>query len=109
MLMRFVTLAIVLPLASPAVAQPQDWRATLHGLYRIESAFEACKSLTPSAADRLRLEAAVDYVEGKTGLDEDELDELYEAVEREAKDAARFCKNMQDAVEQVQKIPPGYR
>jgi hypothetical protein len=110
MLLRFVTLALALPLTSPAFAQaPQDWRAALHDLYRIEAAFDACKSLAPSAGDRLRLESAVAYVEDKTGLDEDELDELYEAVEREAEDATAFCKTMEDAVARVQKIPPGFR
>ena len=86
-----------------------DWRTALHDLYRYEVAFDACKDVTPSASDMLRLEAAVAYVEEKTGLEEDELDELFATVERDAENVSEFCKQFADAVARVRALPESYR
>lgn len=86
-----------------------DWRTALHDLYLYEVAFDACKDVTPSAADMLRLEAAIAYVEEKTGLEEDELDELFGTVERDAEKVDEFCKQMADAVARVRALPESYR
>ncbi|MFN3891798.1 MAG: hypothetical protein ACK4MV_15485 [Beijerinckiaceae bacterium] len=108
--MRFPVLAAMLFCASAALAQQApDWRATLEEHYRIDIAFDACKDVTPSAADMLRLEAAIAYVEEKSGLAEDELDEMYGDAERDAVKLDEFCKRMADAVARVQNIPKDYR
>ncbi len=96
--------------APSAFAQTEAyWRTALHDLYRYDMAFDACKEVTPSAAEMLSLEAAIAYVEEKTGLEEDELDELYSVVEREAAKVTEFCKQWADAVARVQALPPDYR
>lgn len=96
--------------AAAALAQPApDWRAALVDLYRIDLAFDVCKEVTPSAADMLRLEQAISFVEDKTSLGEDELDDIYGDVEGEAVQLADFCKRMADSVARVQNIPPDYR
>ncbi len=108
--MRLKILAVLMLCASGASAQTQaHWRTTLHDLYRYDIAFDACKDVTPSAAEMLRLEAAIAHVEVKTGLEEDELDELYGVVEREAANVTEFCKQWADAVARVQALPPDYR
>ena len=74
--MRLKVLAILMLCAPSAFAQTEAyWRTALHDLYRYDMAFDACKEVTPSAAEMLSLEAAIAYVEEKTGLEEDELDE----------------------------------
>lgn len=108
--MRLKLLAVLLLCAPGAFAQTESyWRTALHDLYRYDVAFDACKEVTPSAAEMLRLEAAIAHVEEKTGLQEDELDELYGVVEGEAANMAEFCKQWADAVARVQALPPDYR
>lgn len=108
--MRLKILAVLLLCAPAAFARTEaDWRATLHDLYRYDMAFDACKEVTPSAADMLKLETAIAHVEEKSGLEEDELDELYGDVEREASKVAEFCAQWADAVARVRALPPDYR
>jgi hypothetical protein len=108
--MRTTAFTAFLLLASAALAQPApDWRAVLVDLYSIDTAFDACKAITPSASDLLRLEAAIAHVEEKSGLGEDELDALYDSVENEAGQLTEFCQRMADAVARVRNIPPDYR
>jgi hypothetical protein len=92
-----------------SLAQTPDWRAVLQDLYRYDMAFDACKDVTPSAADFLRLEAAITYVEEKSTLAEDELDELYDTIERAAANTDVFCKESADAVARVRALPESYR
>ena len=109
-ILRKTILAAALILGNAALAQTTpDWRAALTDLYRIDKAFDACKNLAPSASDILRLEEAIAHVEGESGLEEDELDDLYDEVERAAEPVAQFCERMADALARVQKIPPEYR
>ena len=108
--MRMKLLAVLLLCSPGAFAQTEAyWRTALHDLYRYDIAFDACKNVTLSAAEMLRLEAAIAHVEEKTGLEEDELDELYGVVEREAADVPQFCQQWADAVARVQALPPDYR
>lgn len=108
--MRLKILAVLMLCAPSALAQTEaQWRSTLHDLYRYDMAFDGCKEVTPAAADMLRLEAAIAHVEEKTGLEEDELDELYGVVEREASNVAEFCKQWADAVARVQALSPDHR
>jgi hypothetical protein len=65
--MRTTAFTAFLLLASAALAQSApDWRAVLVDLYSIDTAFDACKAVTPSASDLLRLEAAIAHVEEKS-------------------------------------------
>ncbi len=107
--MRMLFAAALLTLALPAQAQTPDWRSALLDLYRIDMAIDACPQAKPSAADLQRLEAAIDYVEEKTGLGEDDLDEAYGEIESEAAELPAFCKRMAEIRERIQKIPQGYR
>lgn len=110
--LKFVAALLIFAQASVHVSFAQttpDWRTALHDLYRYDVAFDACKDVTPSAADMLRLEAAISYVEEKTALAEDELDELYGTVERDAEKVSEFCKQMADAVARVRALPESYR
>jgi ribosomal protein S13 len=81
----------------------------LDELYRIDMAFDACKGVTPTAGDMLRLETTIAFVEEKTGFEEDELDELYGLIEREAIAGGDFCMRMTDAVERLRAIPQDHR
>ena len=108
--MRLKILAVLMLCAPGAFAQTEAyWRTALHDLYRYDIAFDACKDVTPSAAEMLRLEAAIAHVEEKSALEEDELDELYGVVEHEAANVPEFCKQWADAVARVQALPPDYR
>lgn len=108
--MRLTLIAAVFLSASAAFAQPApDWRAVLNDLYRIDVAFDACKDVTPTASEFLRLEAAISYVEEASGLEEDALDELYGEIEREAAALDEFCKRMGDAVDRLRAVPESYR
>lgn len=104
----FISVAFVC-LAQASFAQAPDWRATLTDLYRYDMAFDSCKDVAPNAADFLRLEAAITYVEEKSALAEDELDELYETIERAAANTDEFCKQNGDAVARVRALPESYR
>jgi hypothetical protein len=96
--------------SAAALGQPApDWRAALVDLYRIDIAFDACNEVKPSAADLLRLEGAISFLEEKSALEEDELDDVYGDVEAEAAQLPEFCKRMADAVARVKNIPPEYR
>ena len=103
-----VLLVAVASVAAHAQAAP-DWRAVLMDLYRIDMAFDACKNVTPAGADMIRLETVIAYVEEKSGYEEDELDELYGDVEREAAAPDEFCARMSDAVTRLQAVPQEYR
>ncbi|MBX9760902.1 MAG: hypothetical protein K2Y29_19145 [Beijerinckiaceae bacterium] len=104
--MRLLVFAAVILHALNASAQTEpDWRALLDDLYRIDMAFDACKDVTPSAADMLRLEGAITYVEEKTGLEDDDLDEIYGTIERESLANESFCDEMSDAVERMRAAP----
>lgn len=108
--MRTTVISAALLLATAVFAQPApDWRSTLGDLYRLDVAFDVCKDMKPSTSDMLRLESAIAYVEKRVGLEEDELDELFDDVEREAAQPAAFCESMADAVARVRKIPQDYR
>jgi hypothetical protein len=110
--MRLIIFAAVLFHAANAWAQPEpkpDWRAMLDELYRIDMAFDVCKGVTPTAGDMLRLETAIAFVEEKTEFEEDELDEIYGDIEREALAGADFCGRMTDAVERLRAVPQDYR
>ena len=108
--MRNLVFAAALLHAAAASAQPApEWRNVLVDLYRIDVAFDACKAVTPAASDMLRLESAISYVEEKSSIEEDELDELYGDVEREAEPLADFCARMSDAVARVRALPNEYR
>lgn len=103
-----ISVAYIL-MAQASFAQTPDWRATLTDLYRYDMAFDSCKDVTPNAADFLRLEAAITHVEEKSALAEDELDELYETIERAAANVDEFCKQTADAVARVRALPESYR
>lgn len=97
--------AIVLHAVSASAQSEPDWRALLDELYRIDMAFDACKDVTPTADDMLRLEGAIAFVEEKTDLDEEDLDEIYGAIERNALADAAFCDQMSNAVERMRAVP----
>jgi hypothetical protein len=108
--MRNLVFAAVMFHAAAASAQPApDWRAILADLYRIDVAFDVCATITPAASDMLRLEGAIAYVEEKSSLEEDELDELYGEMERESAPLADFCARMSDSIARVQALPNEYR
>ena len=104
--MRLMIFAAIAFHAATAWAQPApDWRALLDELYRIDMAFDACKDVTPTASDMLRLEAAIAFVEEKTDLEDDDLDEIYGGIEREALEDSGFCERMADAVARLHAVP----
>ncbi|HEY8579116.1 MAG TPA: hypothetical protein VIL72_04465 [Beijerinckiaceae bacterium] len=99
-------------LLSPALGQtPEpDWRELLPRYYRYDVAFDSCDEVRPSGGDMLRLEAIIDYVERRTGLSEDALDELYATIEYEAEaDKEGFCRDAGDAVQGVRETPESWR
>jgi hypothetical protein len=104
--MRLIVFAAILLHSATAWAQPApDWRALLDEVYRIDMAFDACKDVTPTAGDMLRLEALINFVEERTDLEDDDLDEIYGGIEREALENAEFCERMANAVERLRAIP----
>lgn len=103
--MRLLVFAAIILHAVSASAQSEpDWRALLDELYRIDMAFDACKDVTPTASDMLRLEGAITFVEERTGLDEEDLDVIYGAIERKALGDAGFCDQMSDAVARLRAV-----
>ena len=121
--MRRATAAILFALLMfPAAAQepanpsdfvqaPEpDWRELLPRYYRFDVAFDTCDDARPSGADMVRLETIIAYVERRTGLSEDALDELYATIEYEAEaDKETFCQETADAVAGVRATPENWR
>ena len=124
--MRRATAAILIALLTvPALAQtggqpadpsdfvqaPEpDWREILPRYYRFDVAFDSCDEARPSGADMVRLETVIAYVERRTGLSEDALDELYATIEYEAEaDKEAFCQETADAVAGVRATPEDWR
>jgi hypothetical protein len=91
-------------------APEPDWRELLPRYYRFDVAFDTCDEARPSGADMVRLETIIAYVERRTGLSEDALDELYATIEYEAEaDKEGFCQELTDAVAGVRATPEDWR
>lgn len=115
----FLLALLIAPVATQAqpanpsdfVQAPEpDWRELLPRYYRFDVAFDTCDEARPSGADMVRLETIIAYVERRTGLSEDALDELYATIEYEAEaDKEAFCQEAADAVAGVRATPEDWR
>lgn len=109
---RLILAVLALCLAAPwgAKAQATDWSEVLNRYYRYDVAFEACKDLKPSEDDLKRLERAISFVEVKSKLSEEELDERYSALEYESEaDTEGFCQEAADSLAGLRATPEDWR